>query len=150
MRAVKALLFVVMLPGCATIVEGSGQSVTFNTTPPGASCAVDRKNERLGTVAPTPGALKIEKSRNELMVTCSKEGYQTASARTDPRFVGTTFFNFIIGGGVGFIVDAASGANFKYPNEVGMNLVPAQPTLPSRTEPLPGAPIVPQPVDLRS
>ena len=125
--------------------------MTFATTPPGASCAVDRAGDRLGTVAPTPGALRIDKSKKDLFVTCSKDGYQTASLPTPSRFVGTTFFNFIIGGGVGFIVDAASGANFKYPNEIGMTLTPSAPSVASLpTEPAPGAPIVLRPTDLRS
>ena len=43
---------------------------------------------------------------------------QTAS------FGGTTFGNILLGGGVGFIVDAASGANYTYPSEVRLDMAP--------------------------
>ncbi len=144
------MLAVVILPGCATIIEGGGQNMTVASTPAGASCVVDRAGERLGTVAPTPGQLRLDKSKNDLLVTCSKEGYLTVAQPTKPRFIGTTFYNFIIGGGVGFIVDAASGANFKYPSEINVPLTPAIAASPAMPDPAAGGPIVLRPTDLRS
>ena len=119
-----ALMLAGLLPGCATIIEGSGQSVGIATNPPGASCVVDRKGDRLGMVAPTPGSLRLEKSKNDLTVTCKKDGFESATTSQTPRFVGTTFGNIIIGGVVGVIIDAASGANYVYPSEMKLDLAP--------------------------
>lgn len=116
-----------LLPACATIVEGSSQDVTVDTTPPGANCSIDRKEQHLGTVAPTPGSLRVDKSKNDLSVTCSKPGYVTATTMQTPKFVGTTFANLLVGGAVGFIVDASTGANYVYPNQVKIDLAPAAP-----------------------
>ena len=127
MRLLPLLLLTGMLPGCATLVEGTSQSMTVATTPPGAACTLDRNGERLGTIAPTPGSLRVDKSKNDVTLTCAKEGYQTATTSHSPKFVGTTFGNIIAGGLVGVVVDAASGANFRYPNEVQVELAPMAP-----------------------
>ncbi len=113
-----------LLPGCATIFEGTSQSVSIATDPPGADCTINRKGERIGQVNPTPGSIHIDKSKEDLSVTCNHIGYTTATVAESPAFQGTTFGNIIAGGVVGVVVDAASGANFLYPSEVRVNLAP--------------------------
>lgn len=130
MRATYLVLCLLPFTGCATIMEGSGQSVTIATDPAGALCNVDRAGTHLGTVANTPGSLRIDKSKNDLAVSCTKDGYQTASVNQSPKFVGTTFGNVLIGGLVGVVVDAATGSNFEYPTEVRLNLAPVAGTPP--------------------
>jgi hypothetical protein len=76
-----------------------------------------------------------------LSVTCSKDGYQTATIAQSPSFAGTTFGNILIGGGVGAIADAASGANYYYPNQVVLalaNVTPIQ--APAAPSPSPSRP----------
>jgi uncharacterized protein YceK len=118
------LLAAVSLSGCATIMEGTTQSVTVATTPPGAHCTIDREGGRIGEIATTPGSLQLNKSGKDLSITCVKAGYQTATIAQSPDFSGTTFGNIIIGGGIGAIADAASGANYKYPTQVNVALAP--------------------------
>ncbi len=127
MRRFAALLLVAALPGCATIMEGTGQSVSVATTPAGATCEMDRAGTKLGNVNPTPGSLRIDKSKNDLDLTCSKPGYQQARTSTSPKFVGTTFGNIVFGGLIGVAVDAATGANYQYPSEIKVELAPAPP-----------------------
>ncbi len=111
-----------LLSACATLVNGSNQTITVSTTPPGATCTLDRMNIRLGAIAQTPGSVRIDKSKNDLSVTCTKEGYQTATVTNAPKFGGATFGNIIAGGVVGVVVDAASGANYTYPDNVEVAL----------------------------
>ena len=56
-------------------------------------------------------------------MTCTKEGYQPATVAASSKFTGATFGNVIAGGLVGVAVDAASGANNRYPSEVKLDLV---------------------------
>ena len=98
--------------------------MSVSTSPAGALCNVDRGGAHLGTIAATPGSLRVDKSKADVTVSCSKEGYQTASVSQSPKFVGPTFANILLGGGVGVVVDAASGANFEYPAEVRVDLAP--------------------------
>jgi len=120
LKALCAVPFL-LLSGCATIINGTSQSMTVATSPPNATCAVDRMGERIGMVQ-TPGSLRVDKSKNSLTVTCAKPGYQTASVTRSPSFSLVTLGNAIAGGVIGVGVDFATGANFKYPEEVQMGL----------------------------
>ena len=113
---------IVLLSACATIVNGSSQTITVSTAPPGATCTVDRMGARIGAIAQTPGSVRLDKSKNDLSVTCSKPGYQTATVVKAPSFGGATFGNLIAGGIVGVVVDAASGANYEYPGDIRLDL----------------------------
>jgi hypothetical protein len=94
------------------------------TNPPGAHCDIDRSGAHIGTVDPTPGSLHFDKSKNDVTVSCKEQGYQAASVTQSPKFVGTTFGNIVAGGLVGVAVDAASGANYQYPDEIKVELAP--------------------------
>ena len=127
---------IIFLSACATIVNGSSQTVTVSTTPPGATCTVDRMGVRIGAIAQTPGSVRLDKSKNDLSVTCSKPGFQTANVTKAPSFGGATFGNIllgVIGGPVAVVVDAASGANYEYPGDIRLDLAaeaaPAMPPL---------------------
>jgi hypothetical protein len=124
MKHYVLLLNVLLLSGCATIFEGTSQSVAISTEPAGADCTVDRAGSRIGQVNPTPGSIHVDKSKNDLTVSCKRAGYLTATMAQSPKFQGTTFGNILLGGLVGVAVDAASGANFEYPNDVRMTLAP--------------------------
>jgi hypothetical protein len=132
-RFVMVGFLTLLLPGCATLFEGTSQSVSISTDPAGADCTVDRHGSRIGQVNPTPGSIHIDKSKDDLSVLCKHPGYLPATVAESPKFQGTTFGNIIAGGVVGVIVDAASGANFAYPTEVKINLAPepVQPTPPA-------------------
>ncbi len=131
MRKAAFLLPITLLSACATIVNGSSQTVTVSTTPPGATCTVDRVGARIGAVAQTPGSVRLDKSKNDLSVTCSKPGFQTATVTKAPSFGGATFGNIIAGGVIGVVVDAASGANYEYPGDIRLEMAAdALPALP--------------------
>ena len=139
-----AFLFpIILLSACATIVNGSSQTVTVSTAPPGATCTVDRMGARIGAIAQTPGSVRLDKSKNDLSVTCSKPGFQTATVTKAPSFGAATFGNIIAGGVVGVVVDAASGANYEYPGDIRVDLAaeatPALPPLALAPAPAPAA-----------
>jgi hypothetical protein len=101
------------LSGCATIVDGSHQSVSVSTTPmQGAACTL--KNTEGTWFLTSPGSVDVHKTKNDLTVTCTKDGFQPGSQVAVSKFGGATFGNLVLGGGVGAIVDAASGANYYY------------------------------------
>ena len=124
MRHVISALVLMGLGGCATISEGTSQSVSIATDPPGSDCIIDRDGTRVGEVNPTPGSIHVGKSKNDLTVRCTHAGFQAANMAESPKFQGTTFGNILFGGLVGAVVDASSGANYQYPTEVRVNLAP--------------------------
>lgn len=116
-----------MLSACATIVNGSSQTVTVSTMPTAATCTLDRMGARIGAISQTPGSVRLDKSKNDLSVTCSKPGFQTATVTRAPSFGGATFGNIIAGGVIGVVVDAASGANYSYPEDIRLDLAASAP-----------------------
>ncbi len=130
MKSVYVLIPALLVGGCATIFEGTDQTITINTTPPGASCDITRKGEQIGKVSPTPGSIRVEKSKEDLSILCTKDRYVLANTAQSPKFVGTTFGNIVAGGLVGVLVDAATGANFTYPDKIEVVLAPVEVQIP--------------------
>ncbi len=143
-----------LLSACATLVNGTSQTVTVSTTPPGASCTLDRMGTRIGAISSTPGSVRIDKSKNDLAVTCTKDGFQTATVAHAPSFGGATFGNIIAGGVIGVVVDAASGANYSYPDDIRVDMAAAASSLPPIAQQapasMPGTAIHLMPVAARS
>jgi hypothetical protein len=119
-------LAMLLSSGCATIVKGSSQTLTVDTKPPGATCVFNRKGETIGAVNPTPGSLVVEKSSEAIAVRCAKDGFQESRASLSAEFQPATLGNIILGGVIGIIIDAASGAVAEYPPTVTLLMVPAE------------------------
>lgn len=113
----KPFIWLVALPligGCATIVEGTDQTVTVISDPAGAECELRRDGEILAVVNPTPGSVSIDKSQDSVVVRCRLDGYEDSVGTLSADFQGMTFGNILFGGIIGVGVDAASGAMHEY------------------------------------
>jgi len=109
------------LSGCATIVEGTTQPVSVNTTPVmGANCTL-RNSEGTWYVT-TPGSTTVHKTKNDLDITCTKSGYADGHVVATSHFGATTMGNVIAGGLIGVGIDAASGANYHYDSPITVPL----------------------------
>jgi len=120
-RMIIVAIAAVGLSGCATIVQGSTQTVSVNTRPEdGAKCEL--KNSQGTWYLTSPGSVTVHKTKTDLQISCRKDGVGKGSAIAKATFGGTTFGNVIAGGLIGVAVDAASGANFYYPSPVLVTL----------------------------
>lgn len=106
---------------CSSIIEGRSQTLTFNTNPPGANCVLTRNGLTIGNVQ-TPGGIVVEKTKHNIQVVCSKDGYDDSTALLKSGVAGATFGNIILGGGIGWAIDSASGADNKYEDVVNVSL----------------------------
>jgi hypothetical protein len=118
----------ITLSGCATIIQGTSQDIAI-TTPPvsGANCILTSKEGSWAVVS--PGVAHVEKSKEDVLIKCTKDGYQEANAVIPSDFQAWTVGNIVAGGLIGVGVDAATGAMNEYPKGFA---VPMQP--------VPGAP----------
>ena len=110
---------------CATVVGGTTQDVYIESEPSGATCKVDRLGANVAVVNPTPGRVNVSRSKETMIVSCTRDGYEQSNEVLVASFTGATVGNIIAGGVVGIIVDAASGANNKYPDRVLVVMTPA-------------------------
>ena len=113
-----------LLAACSSIIEGRTQTMMINTNPAGASCDLVRMGQKIGSIAETPGSVTIEKTKYDLTVICNKEGYEEASYLNHSGSAGATFGNILLGGGIGWAIDSASGADNKYDSPVNITLAP--------------------------
>jgi len=114
------------LSACSSIIEGTSQEIMVNTNPPGADCSLQRQGNSIAHIEPTPGAATIKKTKYDITVVCNKDGYQEATYLNHSGTAGATFGNIILGGGIGWAIDSAAGADNKYESPVNITLVPNQ------------------------
>lgn len=111
------------LGGCATIIEGTSQTIVVDVSPPNGVCDVSRQGEFLGRSTPESRAVTVGKSQHDLVFSCSAPGYISKTETLTSAMAAATvvsFFTLDLG-----IVDAASGAWQKYPTKVAVVLQPA-------------------------
>jgi hypothetical protein len=123
--AVAATFAASYLAGCSSVIEGTSQEILVNTNPPGAACQFLREGNVIASVPATPGGVTIKKTKHDITLKCNKQGYQEATYLNHSGAAGATFGNIVLGGGIGWAIDSASGADNKYDGVVNMTLVPA-------------------------
>ncbi|MDG5495665.1 hypothetical protein [Niveispirillum sp. BGYR6] len=116
----------ITLPACSSIVEGTSQEIAVNTNPAGANCELVREGQVIGRISPTPGALTIKKTKHDITLNCSKDGFEVATYLNKSEVAGATVGNILLGGGIGWAIDSASGADNKYTSPVNVTLIPKQ------------------------
>lgn len=115
----------VVLASCATIVGGTSQNIAVDSEPQGARCSFQRGNEgAIGTIGQTPGKLTVERRKEDLQVTCTRDGYEPTAEIVASKFSVATVGNALFGGLIGVAIDASSGANNDYPERLIVVMTP--------------------------
>jgi hypothetical protein len=113
------MLSVLSCGGCATLLRGSRQTLTFTTVPSEAEIWIDGKSY----TSPVEVTLR-RKSIHQVVV--SKDGYRTMKFAIDPEWDGVSLVGNIIlpGGSVGLVIDNASGADQNFFKLAKIDLIP--------------------------
>jgi hypothetical protein len=98
--------------GCATIIHGTNQNVSFSSTPTGAMVTVD--NIPRGN---TPTVVKLSRKENHV-VKIELAGYQPFELTITRKASGWVWGNIIFGGIIGLAVDAITGGMYKLTPEL--------------------------------
>lgn len=83
-----ALGFMVLMTGCASITGTSGQNVSVETRSKegkavvGASCELS--NSKGKWFVTTPGSVGVRRSNDDMIVLCTKEGFEPGRANAIP------------------------------------------------------------------
>lgn len=109
--------------GCASITSGTTQSINISSTPDEADCVLFREGKQIATVR-TPAPVTVSRTSKAIRVVCNKPGYNAGESALDAQMEAATMGNLILGGAVGLVVDAASGASQRYPGFVTVGLTP--------------------------
>jgi hypothetical protein len=126
------------LSGCATVIKGETQAINVSSPPVGGARCVLSTTDGYYRDLLTPGAVIVPRGREDLSVVCTKRGFKDATKKVASHFNFVTFGNLVIGGLVGVTVDATSGANESYPEEIEVPMEPA-PRPPATYAPYPSS-----------
>lgn len=116
----EILLFaLVALAGCASIISGRTQEVSFASNPEGVTVAV---NGRI--LGKTPLTINLQKKSEQSLV-FSKDGYKTLSMALETSIDGWFWGNIVLGGLIGSTTDGITGSVHKYaPSQYMVTLEP--------------------------
>lgn len=138
MRALLACLFVLGLPGCASIVTGTKTTTLVEShdgkgnAVVGADCTL--KNSQGEWHVKTPQGTQIDSAYGDLVVRCDANGYPPGQATVVSSLKGMFAGNILFGGVIGMGIDAASGAAYEYPSLIRIKLGDSIVIAPARNE----------------
>jgi len=142
-----AILGIALLGGCASITKGTTQQVTVNSDPQGAACNVLRDGEVITRIAKTPKTITVDKTKHDLNVVCSMEGFGETALVNQSGVEGMTAANLVFGGLIGWAVDSATGADNKYAPSITVPMKPPPGEEVIEAAPAPSAAPASQPLD---
>ncbi len=121
-----ALVGALGFSGCASITQGTSQTLIFSVEPKSARCTLTREGDgELGSISATRNTVTVSKDKDDIVVACRADGYEDKTM----RIVSSAQAAGIVGGAfldLG-ITDLITGAMWKYPGEVTVVMDPATP-----------------------
>jgi PEGA domain len=115
--SLTALAGAFLLSSCASIINGTHQTVSITTDPPGANVQIGGEQY----ISPVDASL----ARNRgYQIVASKPGYQTQTAQVESSFSAITILDTVFW--IPWVVDLADGAAWKLdPETIQIHLQPA-------------------------
>lgn len=100
-----------VLPGCATMTHKSATTLAVDTNVPCDCTVSDKQGERRFRA---PGVVAAQPKHAPTLITCMAPGYESASVTMDTSTNGAVWGNILLGGLIGYAVDAGTGNNKKF------------------------------------
>ena len=112
----------ILISSCASIVEGTDQSIKVSLSPDQATCVVIREGAQIASLSRHNQFINISKSKNSLEIECKAQGHITENLTVESSasgwgVVGCIFIDLCI-------TDYSTGALNKYPERITIALVP--------------------------
>lgn len=153
MSRITAIALAAAVTGCASITQGTTQSVAFSIVPGHAQCNVMRDGEgEIGSLSRGQRILSISKDKDDLIVSCTAAGYapKVQRVRSSTQTEGVMSVLFIDLG----ITDMVTGAMWAYPAAVNIAMDKLEDGEAAATRPAPAVisqrgtmPVVLEPTD---
>ena len=114
LRVFVTTFLVIMMASCASITQGTSQTLTFNLEPKEINCQVTRDGDgTIGSVTYQNSSLTVSKDKDDIIVSCKAEGYKPKVVKivSSASAAGVTGVLLDFG-----ITDMITGAMYKYPD----------------------------------
>lgn len=109
-----------LLQGCASITDGTTQTLAFRLQPRDTKCVLTRGGDELGTVNGRSPTISVSKGARDIIAQCEALGYEPKTL----RLVSSTQASGVVGGfflDLG-ITDMITGAMWKYDGTINVVL----------------------------
>lgn len=116
-----------MVAGCATMLDGTGQSILVEARSGGAPVSGARcvlRNDGGEAWLTTPGSATVPADRSDLKVLCTRSGFEDRDASAVSEVKPEVLGNLLVGGLIGFGVDHFGGAGYQYPSRIVVEMSP--------------------------
>lgn len=143
MKYLFACASIVVLSGCASIVNDSTHPVKIETVTPagvvvtGADCKIS--NDYGSNTVKSGDTAQVRRSSKDMDITCTAKDQTNANGRAISRANAGLAGNIIFGGGIGAIIDHNKGTAYTYPTWI--QLVFGQTLVFDRREEKEGSPV---------
>lgn len=120
---ISVLAIALLFAGCASIIHGPMQAVSFTSQPPGAKISIDGIDYGMtpkATFLKRNGRLRGEaQGKKSYDVKIELEGFYPYKLMITREMDGWFIGNILLGGIIGIVIDAASGSMYKLtPNQI--------------------------------
>lgn len=147
-RMIVPLLLVLPAAGCASIMDGTKQTLSVATYSVGGSTYDHTVADALCTLksnkgtwfVTAPGTVTVSRDYDDLNVACTKPGFRPGVRIVASHTKGLEYGNLLFGGIIGTGIDMGDGAAFDYPYLITVPMQPAR-TARSRTTDAPPQPL---------
>jgi len=120
----KTLLIITLslgLANCASITQGTTQSLIFDLDPSTARCSLTREGDgEIGSISSKNNTISVGKDKDDIVVKCNAPGYKQKTM----RLVSSVSSAAVVGGlllDLG-ITDMITGAAYQYPGQTSIAL----------------------------
>src|SRR6478736_7879519 len=109
----------VLLSGCASIFDGSSNTVAISSNAPGAKFSIANRAGKTVKTGTLPARVKLNGGAGYFKsetytIALKKPGYEDTTAELDTHISGWYFGNLILGGALGMlIIDPITGAMYQ-------------------------------------
>lgn len=127
-KTIAAAAVAVLLSGCASIFNGSTQTVTVNSDPAGAAVTVTNSAGLKVHTGTTPATFQLTRGKGyfrseNYTISLQKDGFAAKEISVTGNVSGWYFGNILIGGLIGMLaVDPLTGAMYSFPDSVSEKL----------------------------
>ena len=122
---VLILVLLSLFVGCATIIHGTKQPISINSSPDQGDIVVTREGGVVVFNGKTPTTCELQR-KFEYDVTINLAGYQESKIHISKEFDAIYLGNILCGGIIGLIIDASNGAMYKLaPETINVTLITA-------------------------
>lgn len=121
--------FIIGLTGCASVTQGTSQTLSFKLEPKEAKCILSRTGDgELGSVSSSSNTILVHKDKDDIIVQCSAPGYPQKTTRivSGATTAGVTGVMLDFG-----ITDMITGAMYAYPADINIVMEKESPVISS-------------------